>query len=259
MRKFVDAFLRSMDEIGIEWFSALSRLRPFLLHVLDLVLGLDRVIQNGILAVAGFFDAIFTLSLLGNVPFIEKVFVFIVWLPLSLFILHVLITRRRLSAEALHKQQEEMRKKEEEREQELREQRLRREEELRTAGVDKIDVMDGWEFERRLEAHFVTMGWTVLRTPGSGDHGADLILTTPDHRKIVIQCKRYNSPVGIDAVQDVLNGKLFYVADGAMVVTNSHLTPGALRFAREHHVDVWQREELIRELLNARAEKVFNH
>ncbi|MCF8564996.1 restriction endonuclease [Alicyclobacillus tolerans] len=157
---------------------------------------------------------------------------------------------RRWKAEQAQEQAEEQRRWEEEQD---REERKRREE-MRQAGIDEIDKMDGWEFEKRMEVHFEIMGWTVLRTPGSGDKGADLVLTTPDGRTVVIQCKRYNVPVGKDAVEEVLNGKLYYEADAAMVITNSHLTRGALDLAKANNVDVWEREELIRQLLAAKAE-----
>lgn len=130
-------------------------------------------------------------------------------------------------------------------------------ERMKQAGLDEIDVMDGWTFEQRMEIHFETMGWTVLRTPGSGDFGADLVLTTPDQRKVVIQCKRYSGPVGKEAVEEVLRGKQHYRADLAMVVTNSYLSKGALQLAKENTVDVWNRDELMRQLLDAKAEDDF--
>lgn len=131
-------------------------------------------------------------------------------------------------------------------------------EQMKQADLDEIDVMDGWTFERRMEIHFETMGWTVLRTPGSGDFGADLVLTTPDKRKVVIQCKRYSGPVGKEAVDEVLRGKRHYHADLAMVITNSYLTKGALKLARENGVDVWERDELIKQVLDAIAEESFH-
>ncbi len=124
-------------------------------------------------------------------------------------------------------------------------------------GIEDIDGMDGWSFETRMRQHFETMGWRVTQTPGSGDHGADLVLVTPDHRTIVVQLKRYRGPVGQSAVWEVLRAKAYYHADLAMVITNSHLTAGAKSLAQGNGVDVWEREELIRQLEDADAEKQY--
>lgn len=125
------------------------------------------------------------------------------------------------------------------------------------SGMQSIDAMDGWSFETRMRQHFEAMGWRVMKTPGSGDHGADLVLTTPDGRRIVAQLKRYTGPVGINAVKEVLHSMAHYRANAAMVITNSHLSVGARHYAREHQVDVWEREELIQRLQDEHLERSY--
>lgn len=125
---------------------------------------------------------------------------------------------------------------------------------LAKSGIEDIDTMSGWDFETRMRIHFEMMGWQVLQTPGSGDYGADLVLTSPDGRKIVAQLKRYLGPVGISAIEDVLRSMPVYGAVGAMLITNSHLTKGAGTFAQRHSVEVWERESLIRHLLDSKRE-----
>ncbi|QSO47070.1 restriction endonuclease [Alicyclobacillus mengziensis] len=119
---------------------------------------------------------------------------------------------------------------------------------LRLAGMDEIDQMDGTEFQQRMLLHFQDLGWRAKSTKGSGNFGADLILTRPDGLKIVAQCKRYADPVGIDAVQEVVAAIRYYSADMAMMVTSSHLTKAARELARVNDVEVWERDELAQSL-----------
>lgn len=84
--------------------------------------------------------------------------------------------------------------------------------------------------------------------------GEDLVLTSPDGRKIVAQLKRYLGPVGISAIEEVLKSMPVYGAVGAMLITNSHLTKGARAFAARNSVEVWERETLIQHLLDSQRE-----
>lgn len=119
---------------------------------------------------------------------------------------------------------------------------------LRKAGMDEIDEMDGTEFEQRMLLHFQDLGWTAKPSIGSGDFGGDLILTRPDGLKIIAQCKRHADPVGIDAVQEVVAAIRYYKADAAMMVASSHLTKAAKELARVNDVEVWERDQLAKSL-----------
>lgn len=70
---------------------------------------------------------------------------------------------------------------------------------------------------------------------GSGDLAADVLATTPDGRRILIQAKRYaaGNPVRSPAVQAV-NGtyRQIHSADLAAVVTTSTFTDAAASFGR---------------------------
>jgi HJR/Mrr/RecB family endonuclease len=48
---------------------------------------------------------------------------------------------------------------------------------LARSGLEGVDEMTGWEFERWLEALFLRLGFEVERTPFRGDYGADFVLT----------------------------------------------------------------------------------
>ncbi|MEU6340890.1 restriction endonuclease [Streptomyces sp. NPDC046977] len=85
---------------------------------------------------------------------------------------------------------------------------------------------------------------------GPGDLGADVTATTPDGRRLVVQCKRYgaSSKVGSQDLQR-FGGTCFSVhrADIAVVVTTSVFTGPAIRYASmqnivlidKHHLAAW--------------------
>jgi restriction system protein len=122
------------------------------------------------------------------------------------------------------------------------------------SGIGEVDVMSGGEFEAHLAALFSGLGYAVARTRASGDFGADLLLER-DHVRLVVQAKRYDGSVGIEAVQQVIGATRYYGATRALVVTNSVCTPAAVALAGAHGVELVEREELVR-LLAARPSPV---
>ena len=88
------------------------------------------------------------------------------------------------------------------------------------------------------------MGYTVDRTPASGDQGVDLILRCESKTSIAIQAKRYNEPVGNAAIQEVFAGRVFYSATRAAVVTTSTYSRAAVDLALRTRVRLVARDEL---------------
>jgi restriction system protein len=123
---------------------------------------------------------------------------------------------------------------------------LRRNRAMRS-GIAEVDSMSGEEFERRLASLFVAMGYDVVRTGGSGDFGADLVVARRGGAdRAVVQAKRYDGPVGIEAVQQVVGAARYYDADDAFVVTNSTCTPAAGALAAAGGVRLVDRDALTR-------------
>lgn len=119
---------------------------------------------------------------------------------------------------------------------------------LITSGITQIDTFDGFQFEHYLVELFKKYNYKAVRTPDSGDYGADLILKK-EKKKIVVQAKRYKNAVGIKAVQEVLGAKAYYKADEAWVVANSKYTKAAIKLAKESNVRLIARDELISMLI----------
>jgi restriction system protein len=126
---------------------------------------------------------------------------------------------------------------------------LVRERRLARSGIDQIDVMDGITFERRLAHLFTGLGYHVEQTRARGDYGADLVLQKNGSRTVV-QAKRWTKKnVGVKAIQEAVAAKPMYRCDRAMVVTNRYFTEQAKRLARTNGVTLWNRDELVQELL----------
>lgn len=112
--------------------------------------------------------------------------------------------------------------------------------------IDEIDRMSGVEFEEFTAAVLKGCGFEIEgMTKASGDYGADIIVTFDDIR-IAVQCKRYDRPVGVKAVQEVISAMRHYDCEEAIVVTNNVFTAQAEILAREHEVvELWDRKKLI--------------
>lgn len=109
--------------------------------------------------------------------------------------------------------------------------------ELPDVGAEALDhaAVDADGFEHTIAALCVRDGCTPVEVVGgAGDLGADVIATTPDGLRVVVQCKHYaeDNRVGSQDLQR-FGGTCFAVhdADVAIVVTTSQFTAPALEYA----------------------------
>lgn len=123
-----------------------------------------------------------------------------------------------------------------------------REQKLRKSGILEVDKMSGRKFEEYLQALLKAKGYYAQLTPGSGDYGADLILSTKG-RKIIVQAKRYKKNVGVKAVQEIASAKSHYKADECWVITNSFYTEQAKKLASSNQVRLIDRKQLMNWML----------
>jgi restriction system protein len=120
---------------------------------------------------------------------------------------------------------------------------------LRRSGIADIDRMSGETFENWLAVHFRRLGYSA-EVIGSvrGDFGGDLLLKKSGTRTVV-QAKCWAKNVGIKAVQEVVGARAYYEADTAIVVSNRSFTKQAQELARKTDVALWNREKLVKQLL----------
>jgi restriction system protein len=114
----------------------------------------------------------------------------------------------------------------------------------RASGWDEIDAMDGLEFEAFTAELLERRGWRVEVTPGSHDLGVDLVAERKGER-VAVQVKRQEAPVSRRAVSDAVAGCDHYGCTGAMVVTNSYFTRGAIALAESTGCELVDRDELM--------------
>jgi|GEM_PF-696996 len=117
--------------------------------------------------------------------------------------------------------------------------------EHKVAKMSDIDKMNGVEFEDYLSVLFTKMGYKVNNTPHT-DQGADLLIKK-NEKKVAVQAKRYSTPVGNAAVQEVVAAQRYYKADEAWVVTNfERFTVKAIALAKKSDVKLIDRDTLAR-------------
>lgn len=116
--------------------------------------------------------------------------------------------------------------------------------EPRARSVAELDGMSGAEFERFCARLLIDNGYRdVHLTKESGDQGIDIIAFR-DGIKFGIQCKRYSSPIGNDAIQEAIAGRTYYGCNVAVVMTNNEFTPAARQLAESGNIVLWSRSML---------------
>lgn len=109
-----------------------------------------------------------------------------------------------------------------------------------------INTMSGYEFENYCVQILQNAGfYNTQKTKLSGDFGIDIIAER-NHEKIGIQCKRYSTPVGVQAVQQAVSGSIYYKCDIPMVLSNQIFTPQAMEMARKTNTLLIKIEDLIK-------------
>lgn len=111
---------------------------------------------------------------------------------------------------------------------------------IRTNTYLNVDQLSPIEYENFVAAVMKRKGYKKVRvTKGSGDFGADVLMEDKNKRKICIQCKRYQKPVGYKAVQEVYSAKGYYKCDEAWVCSTHGFTKNAQEGAKRLGVKLY--------------------
>lgn len=111
-----------------------------------------------------------------------------------------------------------------------------------------IDTFSGTDFESFLEKLFINLSYSVIKTPLTGDQGADLVVEKSGER-IIVQAKRYSGAVSNKAIQEAVAAINYYKCSRAIVVTTSSFTKSALKLAFSNKVELWDGRKL-KEVVN---------
>lgn len=107
-----------------------------------------------------------------------------------------------------------------------------------------IEEMSGIEFEIFCQELLKNNSFHhVELTKASNDYGVD-ILAMKNCQLYAIQCKKYKSKVGIEAVRQVATGCTYYDQDIAVVLTNSTFSSQAINLAKILDVELWDQQKL---------------
>lgn len=102
------------------------------------------------------------------------------------------------------------------------------------------EALDGELYERYCARFLEENGYEDVEiTKRSRDYGID-ILAVKDGVTFGIQCKSYDAPVGISAVQQAYAGKDYYDRMVGVVMTNSTYTEPAKEMAHKLKIILWE-------------------
>lgn len=108
----------------------------------------------------------------------------------------------------------------------------------------QVDEMEGLDFEYYCADVLQNHGFIEVEvTQSSGDYGID-ILAEKEGVTYAIQCKRYQSPVGVKAVQEAYAGRDYYDRMVGCVLTNQYFTQPAVEAAKKLKILLWDRDYL---------------
>lgn len=86
-----------------------------------------------------------------------------------------------------------------------------------------LDSLDGFQFEELCAEIYRRLGYEVQNVADVGDEGRDLILKTPDGKKIVAECKHWpGKPVGRPVVQKLHSAVVTLPAKQGMLLTTGY-------------------------------------
>ena len=104
-----------------------------------------------------------------------------------------------------------------------------------------MDEMEGHDFEYYCADILKAHGFLDVEvTKGSGDFGTD-ILAEKDGITYAIQCKCYDKPIGVKAVQEIYAGRDYYDRMVGVVMTNQYFTQPAVELAEKLKIMLWDR------------------
>lgn len=90
------------------------------------------------------------------------------------------------------------------------------------------------------------MGYRVVHTGQSGDHGVDVHLTNPDGQTELVQCKQWNHPVGEREVRDLVGAMVDEKAARGIIWAPGGFTTPAVRWVKGKPITLADEKEISR-------------
>lgn len=103
--------------------------------------------------------------------------------------------------------------------------------------IEGVNNLNYVEFEHFVKEMFVLIGYKSWNTKRSHDKGADVV-AEKNNERIVIQVKHSKASVSKRAVYQTEEGKRYYKADKALLITNNDFTDGTRTTAKLFEIDL---------------------
>ena len=91
---------------------------------------------------------------------------------------------------------------------------------------------------------FRKMGYSVVHTGQSGDHGVDVHLTNPNNQIELVQCKQWNKPVGEPEVRDLMGAMMHENAVRGYIWAPGGFSDSARRWAKGKPIVLADNDEI---------------
>ena len=98
--------------------------------------------------------------------------------------------------------------------------------------ADEMYALSPGDFEKYTASLFRIKGYDVKVRGRSGDSGVDLDIRSPDGRRAVAQCKRYNKTVGSETVRELFGTMIHERATHAFLITTASISKAARDWAK---------------------------
>ena len=106
--------------------------------------------------------------------------------------------------------------------------------------------LSGEEFEREVAVLLQRRGYRGVQLTGrSGDGGID-IRARRRRKSLIVQCKRYQKPVGPSVVRELLGSLVDAKADRALLFCTGGFTQGARQFAKGKSITLLDVDDIVR-------------
>ena len=111
--------------------------------------------------------------------------------------------------------------------------------------IPQMLALEPVEFEVWSGMLFQLLGYRVKNTQLVADHGIDLLVSGPEARYGVVQCKRYRGTVGEPTVRDLYGTLMHENSDHGWLVTTGGISRQAREWATGKPIDLWDGLRLV--------------
>jgi restriction system protein len=109
----------------------------------------------------------------------------------------------------------------------------------------EILALEPNEFEAWSAMLFQLMGYHVATTGDAADHGVDLLVSSDEVRRGLVQCKRYRGTVGEPVVRDLYGTMVHENADRGWLVTAGAISNQARAWSYAKPIELWDGQSLL--------------